>query len=269
MPIQPSWRKGFARFAHQSDAPEQWRGEVGCWAPFLGAQGASLFEQSGLGASGVLTNFNLTTCWIPSALFGTSLQFDGVDSIVSIPTTIAQQVSDWTFSAWVYWVIGTDTHNGIVHGLGGVGDVQSNRILVDTATSQLLVQDDGTISLVSVGALIANAWNYIAVTLSAGTTTIYLNGRFDASIGGANFATGTGSMILGRGHASGFYFFAGAMAEIRLHARALIANEVMSIYSNPFARSRLRRRDVMKAPAVVSFNSDLAMMPSRQLIMWP
>ena len=62
--IQPSWKQGFARHAHESVAPGLWRGLVGAYSMGLGPTGDKLRDVSGYGNDVTLTSMDPATDWI-------------------------------------------------------------------------------------------------------------------------------------------------------------------------------------------------------------
>src|SRR5882724_5345366 len=96
----PGYGSGFARSASQSAAPEQWYGELGCWAPFLGNQGATLYDVSGYQHHGTLNTFTLSSAWNQTSR-GMGLQFDGSSDYVSLPPEVSVKgLSAASISVW-------------------------------------------------------------------------------------------------------------------------------------------------------------------------
>lgn len=88
--------------------PEVWEACVGAWAPCLGVQGLTLFDQSGYGRNGTLTNFTLSSAWpVDSGI--TALQPSTGTGIVSVPFGSIPISGVFSLKIWYYLDAGIST----------------------------------------------------------------------------------------------------------------------------------------------------------------
>ena len=88
----PSFAQGFARRG-ESASPNLWTGLVGAWSPPLGPTGLTLFDQSGYGNDGTLTNMDPATDWMMTEK-GWALDFDGSNDYVNCGSNLMNEVWD-------------------------------------------------------------------------------------------------------------------------------------------------------------------------------
>jgi hypothetical protein len=100
--------------------------------------------------------------------------FDGTgDYLTQLTATTALNLSsgDWSISFWVYK---TATANGsIVNLYNSAGNTSGLSIWIGSGGVKV---DNGVSGGVQAGTVVVNAWSYIEVIRSSGTTTIYVNG---------------------------------------------------------------------------------------------
>jgi hypothetical protein len=100
--------------------------------------------------------------------------FDGTgDYLTELTATTALNLSsgDWSISFWVYK---TATANGsIVNLYNSAGNTSGLSIWIGSGGVKV---DNGVSGGVQAGTVVVNAWSYIEVIRSSGTTTIYVNG---------------------------------------------------------------------------------------------
>lgn len=100
--IGPSYRSGFAspqRNRNRLKHPHLWRDCKFAAAMCLGATGTRLYDQSGYGRNGTLTNMTPATDWVANGS-GMALDFDGTDDYVSIPLSVYIP-APLTMTCWV------------------------------------------------------------------------------------------------------------------------------------------------------------------------
>ncbi len=96
---RPSYAAGFARNAAQSENPGLWRGLVGLWAPSLGPTGLRLFDHSGFGNHGTLTNMDPASDWVATDE-GWALEFVK-DANQYVANTALANLSGQTFTLFM------------------------------------------------------------------------------------------------------------------------------------------------------------------------
>jgi hypothetical protein len=108
------------------------------------------------------------------ATYSGSGYFDGTgDYLTELTATTALNLSsgDWSISFWVYK---TATANGsIVNLYNSAGNTSGLSIWIGSGGVKV---DNGVSGGVQAGTVVVNAWSYIEVIRSSGTTTIYVNG---------------------------------------------------------------------------------------------
>lgn len=90
----------FATCADDAAHPELWEHCVGAWAPFVGCGGAILFDRSGMGNHGTLTNFTLNTAW-PVSDGHRSILADGTNDYVTFGTALSGINANFTATMWI------------------------------------------------------------------------------------------------------------------------------------------------------------------------
>jgi hypothetical protein len=117
--------------------------------------------------------FSPTTAYSTSVIGGSGY-FDGTgDYLTELTATTALNLSsgDWSISFWVYK---TATANGsIVNLYNSAGNTSGLSIWIGSSGVKV---DNGISGGVQAGTVVVNAWSYIEVIRSSGTTTIYVNG---------------------------------------------------------------------------------------------
>lgn len=90
----------FATCADDAAHPELWGHCVGAWAPFVGSTGGILFDRSGMGNHGTLTNFTLNTAW-PVSDGHRSILTDGSNDYINFGTALSGINANFTATMWV------------------------------------------------------------------------------------------------------------------------------------------------------------------------
>ncbi len=89
----PSWAQGFARSQSEAANPGLWNGLVGNWQPTLGPTGLTLFDVSGRGNDGTLTNMGAGGDWTVG-VDGPAIKSDGATDEIGF--TRLPSMGDWT-----------------------------------------------------------------------------------------------------------------------------------------------------------------------------
>jgi hypothetical protein len=91
-------------------------------------------------------------------------------------------------------------------------------------------------------------WHHIAVSVRGTAVQFYRDALPDGSPSSNVPGSFTGARKIAAGSDASLVFV-GKMNDIRIYNRWLTANEIASIYADPWAMYRLKRRRPMKAPA--------------------
>jgi Concanavalin A-like lectin/glucanases superfamily/Bacterial Ig-like domain/Bacterial Ig domain/PKD domain/Glucose / Sorbosone dehydrogenase len=204
-------------------------GLVGAWS-FDENAGASAGDRSGNGNAGAIAG----AAWA-TGKFGSSLSFDGVDDIVTVPDSNSLDVTAMTFEAWLQpSALGTIWRTvAFKHRSGNqVYALYANRntgvpigeITVGTAVH----------SATGTAGIGTGAWVHMAQTYDGAVLRLYVNGVEVATraIAGA-VATSTGALTFGGNTIWPTEDFAGRIDEVRLYNRALTPAEIQNDMATP------------------------------------
>lgn len=216
--------------------------------------GGKLFDLSGLGKNGTLTNFGFTnnSGWAAGQDGGSCLVFDGTNDFVTMPNSASVQgLSAATISLWYYPIAVPATNSAgiwyesttvagfsrfaMFHAsngdlISGMRDTDSGSVFVITSTSPFTLL----------------RWHHLAMTVDAASDNliIYLNGRrlgINSTAKGP-FTTGNPADTLAIGSftlPASERYINGRIETAILHRRALSPAEVWSLY-DPATRWSLR-----------------------------
>ena len=81
-------------------------------------------------------------------------------------------------------------------------------------------------------ALVSGTWYHAAVTWDGTTVRLYLNGVEEDNWAERSLSTPSADTFQIGCHSSGFRHFDGVLDDVRLHSRALCADEVAAVYQN-------------------------------------
>ena len=239
------------------------QGLVGAWCPSLGPSGYTLLDRSGRGNHGTLTNMDAASDWVGTP-GGWALDYDGTNDYVQLDANNKFISTPLTLSGWINTTVsGGDTQNGIIASCETAGGNANWAVTVNFlggANKLNFWQTAGGSSLNSVTSVNTGVWIFWAVTRSAATTQIYINGREDASV-----ATGTpqtaGTQITAIGRFGGFNGYHTPMqhGDIGIWHRTLQAPEIAVLYQTGMAglgrllTQRAQRRVFRTQAAVKSY----------------
>lgn len=235
---RPNWCDGFADFSLKdlSDAPEQWLGDVASYAPFLGVQGATLYDLSGYGTHGTL---NGGATWT-AGIRGSALSFNGTDGYVAMPTRSIATVI--TVSAWVYSA--NFAQDGMIvmkQPVNGEWELFFQSFPDNEAIAGLKWRGSSLFGIAA-PAPENNRWHHIAARQVGTSGQLFTDGVQSATGTVGAIANGSGALRLGTFGGAGQYTFTGLIDDVRIYNRALSDTEIADIYADPFAKYRLRRR---------------------------
>lgn len=147
---------------------------------------------------------------------GKSMYFDGTGDYVTIPYNNMHQMvtGNFTIEAWVFRSVVGAEHNIAVTRSGGGADGWNLRI---NAANTLQFYYTGGSSVTSTGTISAGIWVHVAVTMSASTAKLYINGVNDGTA--AAFGTGTAnsqSLRIGVANDNTTGYMNGYIADLRI-----------------------------------------------------
>lgn len=232
-------------------ASSQAQGLVGWWPGDPGG-GGKLFDLSGYGNHGTLTNFNFTSAsgWTSGLDGGPAVRYDGTDDYVDCGNSRVWQTPAFSASLWVNAAAWTPAYTSILSYLKPT-PTTFYAILVKSTGKLAVYMQTNNISAINydgTGAftLATNKWYLVTITYnSVAGLKSYVNGLLDASVA-ANGAMDTSAeatltLNFGRDQQTAGRLFTGAEEGQRIYNRALSAGEVWSQY-DPLTRWSLRYR---------------------------
>jgi hypothetical protein len=210
----------------------------GCFGHWLMNEGGGLsaYNVSDYRSNGTLTS---GATW-SSGLFGPTVLFNGTGSHISAPT-VGSSPTTISISAWARSTLGATSQDIFT----ALGDKISLRWSFSGGGPALLITTaGGTFIAQSATSLTAAQWYFFTGTYDGETVRLYLNG---VEVGADTAATGTitsysGSMIIGIHANLASNPFNGVIDDVRVYTRALSADEVRSLYLDPFIEFRPPRR---------------------------
>lgn len=247
----PSFGQGFARCAAESANPHLWDGLVGAWWPFLGPTGGTLFDWSGYGNHGTLTNMAPATDWVAGEK-GWVVATPGADDRVVVANASTLNPSLMSFGGWLritgatasrriaskpytnplaapYYQYGFRTYGGSQLGCEiNVGGVR--KFIVGTALS-------------------VNIWYYIMLTYDGNTLRLFKDGKPDGTPVASSGTITSYATDLWFGDNTTGDAVAGEFSGWGLWNRALTPSKVQQLYVDPHALARPRSRIIFPAAA--------------------
>jgi len=217
------------------------RGVVGYWCPMLATTGLRLYDRSGRGNHGTLTNMDAASDWVTRKVRNTGgrvLDFDGTNDRVVVPNAAALNPSKGiSLSAWFRV---TSTTAGVQQAIARKGWTGGNsqysiRVLGDKL-SGFFFNQSGAIGLATgATSLATNIWYFGAVTYDLANVRTYLNGMLDATTAHTgDVAVASEPLQIGAGFDTNFntatLFLGGQLAEIAIWNRPLTPGEIRTLY---------------------------------------
>lgn len=185
-------------------------------------------DESGHGNHGVTTGSPVFT----NGVRGQALVFDGVQTRVSLPPGIARS-SGFSFAAWVYWRGGANWQR-----IFDFGNSTTQYMFLtprsSAGTLRFGLRNGDTTQFVETSALPVNRWTHVAVTLSATSAQLYVNG--------VRVATATTSItpaqfqprynFLGRSQWPADPHFSGILDEVLITDYVMTADQIARLLTN-------------------------------------
>ncbi len=235
MPAVPEY---FRRIGRRPRYPQFWAGCIGAWAPCLGPTGAHLFDLTGNGSRGVLTNTTLASAWaLTNGRYGVLLDGSN-DQIIMGDLPILEPEKHVSICAWITPSVTTQATDASIavkeysnprgspfcsYKLGVSGSQKYK--FEFAAGSAPIKQVLGTTSPA------AGVTVFLAGTYDGATARTYVNGIQEASgsFSGAMLYS-NGRMMCGTDETGGSAY-AGSIHELRVYNRALTPGEIFQLYA--------------------------------------
>lgn len=221
-------------------------GLIGWW-PMLEGAGGTVYDYSGKGNHGTLTNMasppTSTSGW-GAGKFGVAPSYDALDDYITIPDTDELELlgNHLTLSAWIYQTV--------LAPLGPPTDlfvimkeyVGTYKYAIGPAQDKFVFAlYNGVVNpFVYAGTQVLNVWRHLAGTWDGATLRFYIDGIFIDDAAAAIALVGSaGNVAIGRRDTTGPYF-GGIIDDVRIYNVPLTQKEIQDIMYNPFAAFQKR-----------------------------
>lgn len=215
--------------------PELWRGCVGAWAPSMGKTGEKLFDYSGYGNHGTLTNMDPATDWVTSEGKG-ALDFDGTNDYVECGKADSAKVhsGDMAVALWMYSQTSWS-------GAGLVSQSNSLQFLAGQDGQGVRFVRNGT-SLTTANTSYTSRLISVIYSQKGSTGTIYARGVSQVS-GTMDTLSNYGghNLNIGRQGWNSSNYYPGYIDDIRIYNRALSHQEIKILASSRGAAYQKRK----------------------------
>jgi hypothetical protein len=215
MILPGTYANGFAPRDGEPLFPELWRGCVGAWNPGLGPSGLRLYDWSGRGNHGTLTNMPANDGWKTSQGRHV-LDFDGVNDYVEPSLAIGSMRS---ISLWK----------------SGQGDTTARRLYsLNVNQHSVYIQNNAFRAVYDgadrAGGAVASGWQHVVNQFDGTNHDFYVNGiKLFSTADTANDTAGV--ISFGRLIPNNIQFWNGELDNIMVYNRALSANEIRLLAS--------------------------------------
>jgi hypothetical protein len=174
---------------------------------------------------------------------GQAFAFDGVQSFVTVPDSVALRLSssDFTLSAWIFETQRNSDYQDCIVSKRGNGNtngwflsVGGQRLSAVTGKLYYQVSGGSDPSSVSTQVLSLNQWHYVVVVYRAASQIdLFIDGVLDSTASGLPMPNPntTADLHIGDDSDGIGYNFHGKIDEVAIFNRALTSNEVASIYN--------------------------------------
>jgi len=167
---------------------------------------------------------------------GTAISFDGVNDYVDCGNDVSlNPTTALTMAAWIKSTGNAESDARIV--AKRARDAAYEMMLI-TATGRIQIYIKtplGGTSVNSISSVNDGEWHFIAVTRDEAVVKIYIDGMLDVT---SNCDTGSvankSNLYIGRYPGGAIRYFNGIIDDVRIWNRALSAQEVQDLYTNPY-----------------------------------
>lgn len=196
-------------------------GLVSYWS-FDDGAGASATDFSGNGNTGTLVS---SPSWI-AGVRGKAVSFNGSNEITASDALLP--TGDRTIAMWIYPSAAQDK------AVLGYGTLSSGAMFdVMLYGGKFCVHWFGnSCDEFSNTGYTAGRWQFLVLTMTSGTISIYIDGTFKSSYGAGISTTRAGVLHIGNGAYSSYNYFTGALDELRIYNRVISATEITSLYAS-------------------------------------
>lgn len=186
------------------------------WWRFDEGSGTSVADSSGNGKTGTLTG---------GATFTTSngshgaMNFDGANGKMAVSVS-SGGTATYSISMWFFPIPSSDSYGAVL-----TAD-QSGGFYYRGSTTKADFYFGG--DHLNNSAISENSWHHIAIVISAGSGTFYLDGSADGT-----FSSATDFTFLTMGDDGGSETFKGKISDARIYNRAITSGEVTQLFTHP------------------------------------
>ncbi len=204
----------------------------GVWLFDKNVDGAGVHDSSVYMNDGTRVGNVMTSMDTPFKYPGNkAVVFDGVTGYVSIPASGSLKVGDKaTVECWFKFSSG-ELQAG-EHQLVG-GTVYRQNFLISQSGKNLLIYWKSDIPIIRLNGVLTgllDQWVHIAVTVSHGIVSVYLNGELQDSQLAGNNAFELNSVNIGGNESSSGFYLNGLIDEVRILDRVLTRSDIMANY---------------------------------------
>jgi hypothetical protein len=165
-----------------------------------------------------------------------SILLDGIDDFVTMGNDTSLQPSNFSVCLWVKPSTNNSNRALIHNGAGLWGSSNHGFFLQQSYTNYYFKIGDGTTSYTSFnGGLVANTWQFVAMTYDGVNMKTYLNGILQDTLAVPNITYGTSAtwnpFYIGR-TSGGSQYMSGGIDEVSLFNSELSASDITSIYNS-------------------------------------
>ncbi|MFA7231403.1 MAG: LamG domain-containing protein, partial [Victivallaceae bacterium] len=157
---------------------------------------------------------------------GNALDFNGSSDYVEAPYSADFNTSEFTVSAWAKVEGGADTYRGL---LSSRGSCHGYNIYAGSNNKWQFWTGTGTgYHALTGGDVVNSTWTHIVATYKNGTKTLYVNG---VEYSGSSAMEVNSSQPFKIGTVDNYYYFNGAIDDVRYYSRAMSQTEIKAMYN--------------------------------------
>jgi DUF1680 family protein len=210
--------------------------EVVAWYRFDESGGTSAADSSGNPTGGPATLIGGAS--FVAGKKSNALKLDGASGYARLPAGLLSNVSDFTVAVWVNLVANTQWSRIFDFG-SGTGSYMFLTPRSSAGGLRFAITTGGAGAEQKISAtspLATGAWKHVAVTVTAGTGILYVDGA-EVARGSITLTPsslgGTAGTFIGKSQYAGDPLLNGQVDQLRIYSRALAAADVLSLFQNP------------------------------------